>query len=487
MNLQGKRAALPARCIAAPRPRSVLRALLVAVMALLPFAPRQGLMRLAHGAAAAKIWLTTASLNDALTALPDIAFTPDLGDGHLRIDVDEAVTFQQMDGFGAAMTDTSAWLIATKLARPTRDRLMQALFNRSSGIAMSWVRIPMGSSDYTHDQYYSYDDNGRAPDPQLSNFSIRHDRAYILPVLRQARRIDPAIKFDANPWSPPGWMKSNSSLTNGGHLLSRYYGALAEYFVKFLAAYLAEGIPVYAVQPQNEPLAQTSYPSMYWDASDQARFIASYLGPTLAAAHLHAKILGFDHNWDQPGYPVTLLSDPIASPYIAGTAWHTYFGAPSAMRSVHALYPAKDTYETESSAASPADMFINAARDWSRTGVMWNIALDTSGGPLPNRSGCRGCIGLVTIDQAAGTYRFTKNYYQIGHFSRFVQPGAVRIASTSYGSRSIEDVAFENPDGGKVLVLFNGGAGAKAFQVTWHRESLRVALPAGATCTLTWR
>lgn len=430
-----------------------------------------------------RAWLTTADLSTALGPQPDARFAPGTAASGPAIAIDDGTTYQQMDGFGAAFTDTSAWLIAAKLSDATRARLMQALFSRANGIGIDWVRIPMGSSDYTHDHYYSYDDG--AADPQLAGFSIEHDLSYIVPLLQQALRINPAIKLNANPWSPPAWMKSNDSLVGGGTLLPQYYDALAAYFVKFLQAYQAEGLAIYAVQPQNEPLAQTAYPSMYWPAADEARFIAQDLGPALAAASLHPKILGFDHNWSEPGYPETLLSNAAAETYLAGTAWHTYYGSSSAMTVVHGLFPAKDTYETESSAANPADLFINAARNWSRSGVMWNIALDKSGGPLPRNINCLGCIGLATVDQAAGTYSFTRYYYQIGQFSKFVAPGAYRIASTSFAS-GLEDVAFRNPDRSLVLVVYNRSRASQAFAVCWRGMTIRLQLAAAATETLTW-
>ena len=432
------------------------------------------------------VWLTTADLDSALTPQPDQFFEPDSGRDARTIAVDDGVTYQQMDGFGAAMTDTSAWLIAAKLHGDARTRLLRALFSSTQGIGIDWVRVPMGSSDYTHDHYYSYDDNGGAADPQLAHFSIGHDLPYIVPLLRQALRINPAIKLNANPWSPPAWMKSNHSMIGGGSLLPEYYEALAEYFVKFLQAYAAQGLGIYAIQPQNEPLAQAAYPTMYWPAVDEARFIGDDLGPALAGAGLHPKILGFDQNWDQPGYAETLLRDNAAAAYLAGTAWHTYYGSSSAMTLVHGLFPDKDTYETESSVANPADLFINAARNWSRSGVMWNIALDTLGGPLPRNVACQGCIGLVTIDQAAGTYTFTRYYYQIGQFSKFVEPGAYRIASSSFGS-SLEDVAFRNPDGSEVLVVYNGSHGSLGYDVLRRGATLHSQLPAGATETLVWR
>jgi glucosylceramidase len=439
------------------------------------------------GGETVQVWLTTPDLVSGLSQQPSLTFAPARDRDAPTIQVDDTITYQQMDGFGAAVTDTSAWLIAKKLSPPARTHLMTALFSPTQGIGIDWIRVPMGSSDFTHDHYYSYDDNGGTPDPSLADFSISHDLSYIIPLLQQAMRLNPAIKLDANPWSPPAWMKSNHSMTGGGTLLSRYYGALAYYFVKFLQAYRTQGLPIFAVQPQNEPLAQAAYPSMNMSAPDEARFIADNLGPALAAADLHPKILGFDHNWAQPGYPETLLGDPSAAAYLAGTAWHSYAGTPNAMSVVHGLYPTKEVYETESSVAHPVDLFINAARNWSKTGVMWNIALDNYGGPLPNNPACRGCVGLVTIDQSTGTYRFTNYYYEIGQFSKFVLPGATRIYSTSFGGADIEDVAFKNPDRSEVVVAYNASKQVRRFSVRLGSEAVDYSLPAGGIATFTWR
>ncbi len=433
------------------------------------------------------VWVTAPDLPDGLAPQPNLTFTSAPEAALPTIKVDDSVTYQQMDGFGAAVTDTSAWLIAEKLSAATRAQLMTALFSPTLGIGIDWIRAPMGSSDFTHDHYYSYDDNGGRPDPSLSNFSISHDLTYIIPVLQQALRLNPAIKLDANPWSPPAWMKSNHSMTDGGSLLPRYYGALARYFVKFIQAYRSRGLPIFAVQPQNEPLTQADYPSMNMTARDEARFIANNLGPALADAGLHPKILGFDHNWAQPGYPETLLADPSAATYLAGTAWHSYAGIPSAMAVVHGLYPAKEVYETESSVAHPADLFINAARNWSKTGVMWNLALDNYGGPIPNNPACQGCLGLVTINQSAGSYVFTNYYYEIGQFSKFALPGAYRIFSTSFGSGNLEDAAFKNPDGSDVVVAYNGSKQKRNFKVQWGSEAFEYSLPAGGIATFVWK
>src|SRR5579864_1967989 len=300
-------------------------------------------------------WLTTSDGSIRLTPLGNLNFASDsqVADSS-TIDVNEYQQFQQMDGFGAAVTDSSAWLIYTKMSTTQRNNLMKSLFDPVNGIGISFVRIPMGASDFSVNGPYSYDDLPYGQiDPTLANFSIKHDTAYILPVLQQALSLNPSLKFMANPWSPPAWMKTNGSMLGVnkgqiGTLISSDYGPLAQYFVKFIQAYQAQGIPIYAITPQNEPLyAPGSYPGMSWAASDESNFIKNYLSPALANANLHPKIIPYDHNWDNPAYAQTLLSDPTTNRDIAGISWHCYGGSPLAMSTLHNRYPTKEVYETE--------------------------------------------------------------------------------------------------------------------------------------------
>jgi len=210
------------------------------------------------GGATVNVWLTTSDGSNQLTAQPGLTFTPDSQNADSStIDVNEHQQFQQMDGFGAAVTDSSAWLMYTRMSTSQRNDLMQRLFDPANGIGISFVRIPMGASDFSVNGPYSYDDlpPGQT-DPTLSKFSIDHDTAYILPILKQALALNPSLKFMANPWSPPAWMKTNGSMygTSNGHigtLIPSDYGPLAQYFVKFIQAYQAQGIPSCSIPPQN--------------------------------------------------------------------------------------------------------------------------------------------------------------------------------------------------------------------------------------------
>ena len=447
-----------------------------------------------------QVWLTTSDGVNHLTRQSDIQFS---GAGSSpTIAVDDTQHLQQMDGFGAAITDSSAWLIYNHMSASQRNTLMTNLFGTNASnptsIGLSFVRIPMGASDFSVTGAYSYDDlpSGQT-DPTLAKFSIAHDTSYILPVLQQAYQLNPSIRFMANPWSPPGWMKTNGSMigvVNGqtGTLISSDYGPLAQYFVKFIQAYQAQGIPIYAITPQNEPLyVPPDYPGMSWAANDESSFIKNNLAPALTSANLHPKILGYDHDWSGQSYAQTLLSDPTTNNDLAGIAWHCYNGSPTAMSTVHNQYPNKEVYETECATGisithiSTIDLLMQSVQNWSRSVELWNVALDPNHGP--HTGGCTDCNGVATIDQNTGNVTYSNDYYLLGQFSKFVVPGAYHVSASTPSSGNISDVAFKNPDGSDVVVAHNGGSSSSTFNVTWNsNQSFSYTLPAGATVSFVW-
>lgn len=414
------------------------------------------------------------------------------------INVDENVKYQTLDGLGASLTDSSAWVIQNDLDVAQRSALLQELFGAAPGISLSLLRQPMGASDFAVNGNYSYDDvPAGQTDPQLTAFSIAHDEAYIIPLLNQALGINPALKLIAVPWSPPAWMKTSGTM-NGGRLDATYLPQLAQYFLRFLQAYQQDGIAVYALAMQNEPLNSTSaYPSAAVPANLEAKFIAADLGPTLAAAGFGGvKILGYDHNWDDTGYAESLLASS-AAPYIAGTAFHCYGGDVSAQLAVHDAYPDKDIWFTECSGTVGSDfagdlvwnaenLLIGATRNWARSVSLWNLALDQDSGPT--NGGCMSCRGVVTIDTRTNPATITRNveYYALGQLARFAKVGAQRIDSNTFGSGAIEDVAFQNPDGSIVLLVLNPTMVSQAFSVAWHNTRFDDSLPAQSLATYVW-
>ena len=459
----------------------------------------------ARAPTAVDVILTTRSLDRALTPMPRIRF----GGSHERrvrvIRVDDRVRYQRVTGFGAAMTDSSAWLLYTQLPPASRELMMRELFS-AAGIHLGFIRVPIGASDFSATgQPYSYDDLAPGQsDPRLLRFSIAHDRAYITPALREVLQINPDVELIASPWSPPPWMKANHAFDNNfglGTLLPGSFRPLAAYFVKFIQAYAAEGIPITAITPQNEPGAATPYPGMSLPAPVEARFIAAYLGPALAAAGLHTRIYGGDRAAIL-GYADLLLSGPAAR-WLSGIAWHCYDGLHN-MDALHRLHPTVDQIVSECSPGiipySASALAISATRNWASAVALWNLALDDAGGPVqPKNYGCRGCTGLITVSRPAHTPKLTRAFFQLGQFSRFIRPGAVRIASDrfvheyrlgpgNYGvSAGVDNVAFLNRDGTRTLVAYNSTRAAARFAVDWHGRSFTYRLPPGATVTFNWR
>ena len=444
---------------------------------------------------AVSVWETTPTQSQLLASESGTEFAGGGSSASQVITVTPTTTYQSMTGFGASFTDSAASLVA---ASPLRNQIMTKLFDPNQGIGLDFLRQPIGASDFAT-SLYSYDDmpSGQT-DPNLANFSIAHDDSYILPLLQQALSINPQVTVMATPWSPPGWMKTSGSMI-GGTLNSSDYQVYANYLVKFLQAYKAAGVPVSLITPQNEPeYSAPNYPSSTFTATQEATFIADDLGPAIKAAGLSTGILDYDHNWNDTSFPETVLGSAAAQ-YVVGTAWHCYAGAPSAQSTVEQAYPDYATYFTECSgtqASNPSDTFadtldwetenliIDATRNYAKTVVTWNMALNPSGGPSMN---CTTCTAVVTVNNSADTATYNAEYYSLGQASKFVKPGAVRIGSNTFGSGNIEDVAFQNPDGSTALIVLNSNtSSASTFGVDENGSSFNYTLPAGAVATFTW-
>lgn len=404
------------------------------------------------------------------------------------------------------MTDSSAWLIWDKLSPATRDQLIQNLFS-PNGINLGFIRVPMGASDFTvHGVPYSYDDS-RKPDPALVHFSIAHDLAYIVPALKEALSVHPGAFLLAAPWSPPAWMKTNDNLNNlmhAGNIRRADLPVLARYFVKFIEAYKQAGIPVTAVTPQNEPSNGTAYPGAQMGPKTESAFIANDLAPALASAGLNTKIYGYDFGWSRDSMPAGfhLLHSPAAGK-LAGMATHCYFGPPTAISAFHAIDPQLDEVVSECSPGivpySTTELIISSTRNWASMVNLWNLALNPEGGPVePPNTGCTGCTGVVTINETQGTVAYTRDYYELGQFSKFIQPGAVRIGSPNFtpytyfgrgldiARPSLEDVAFQNPDGSEVLVAYDDSPAPQGFDLESGGQYAPFVLNPGETATLVW-
>ncbi|HXF95312.1 MAG TPA: family 16 glycosylhydrolase [Gemmatimonadales bacterium] len=441
-------------------------------------------------------WVTTGDRAKLLSREPSLRFAADPAGAEAAIEVDETTAYQALVGFGAALTDASAWLIQG-LPPERRERLLRELFGPAPGLGLSFTRLTIGASDFSLRHYSLADAPPGEADPGLEHFSIAENRTALLPALKRALAINPRLSIMASPWSPPGWMKTSGSLI-GGTLRPEAYGPFAEYFRRYLEAYALEGVPIRFLSIQNEPHFEPSdYPGMRLEPPARARVIGRFLGPLLRRAGLPAEILEWDHNWDQPESPLAVLGDSLARRYVAGVAWHCYAGDVAVQSRVREAYPEKDVYFTECSGGAWAPDFadnltwitrtliIGATRHWARGVLLWNLALDETHGP--HTGGCGNCRGVVTIHRSTGEVTRNAEYYALAHASRFVRPGARRVASTA-GPAGLESVAFRNPDdGSKVLIAVNTGPEARAFRVGWAGQSFRYALPSRSVVTFRWR
>lgn len=445
----------------------------------------------------ASVWLTKGDQTALLSKTGDLPIKETASPNWPVLVIDTTSVFQSMEGFGAALTGSSAYLIDEKMDAATRQNTLQKLFDPELGIGISYLRLTMGASDFSLSNF-SYDDipSGET-DFTLEHFSLSRDLEDVVPVLKEVIQIAPEIELMGSPWSPPAWMKTSGSMV-GGKLKPECYPVYADYFVRYIQAMAAEGITITAITPQNEPLYSTaSYPCMDMPAVDQLEFIKSHLGPKFVQAGITAKIIIYDHNWDVPGYPITILNDPDARQYIAGSAFHAYGGDVSAMSTVHNAHPDKDLYFTEISGGGWAtdfsdnlmwatrNIFIGTAMNWSRSALMWNLVLDQFDGPQNN--GCGNCRGVVTLNTASGQIIYNEEYYTIGHFSKFVRPGAMRIGmNIPYTLTSFEAIAFLNPDGSKVLVACNFSEEVRIFTVEQDIKHFSYTLPSKSVVTITW-
>ncbi len=400
------------------------------------------------------------------------------------IRLNPAEQFQTILGFGAAFTDASCFLL-DRMDASTRESLLSNLFSPSQ-LGLSVARTCIGASDYSTEPY-SFDESP-VPDPDLQKFTIEHDRKYILPTLRAARKINPDLFFFSSPWSPPGWMKAGGSLL-GGSMRKKYYSPYASYFVKFLQSYANEGVRINAVTIQNEVDTDQDgkMPAALWGQEYEIEFVKFHLGPAFERANLDTKIWILDHNYNLYGRALAELNDPLLCKYVDGVAWHGYGGDPTAMTKVHDAFPKKGTYWTEggpdiSSSDYASDWckwgrsFTSILRNWSQCIVGWNLLLDEKGnpniGPFP-------CGGLVTVDSKTGQLTRSGQYWAFAHFSKVIQRGA-RVVSSQGDFADVDHVALENPDGTHVLIVTNRGAkqdvacmlGTNSLTLTLEPDSL---------------
>ncbi|HEV3172685.1 MAG TPA: ricin-type beta-trefoil lectin domain protein [Actinocrinis sp.] len=453
------------------------------------------------------IWLTTT--NDSggrnvvrgLQQQSPVSFSSGNANNGTTVTVNEGTKYQQFVGAGASMTDTAGYLLGSSgsISTSTRNSVMTALFDPNNGIGLDFLRNPMGASDLAR-YNYSYDDMPAGQtDPNLNNFSISHDLTDILPLTKQAEQLNPNLKLMMNPWSAPAWMKSDDNFTSHSYLQSQYYAAYAQYYVKTLQAYQAQGVHVDYISAQNEPgcCDGSTYPTMNWNGNGLDFFTANDLLPALHSAGItNTKVLALDWNWStyasygqQEVDDATVRNDPL----FGGVAWHGYDeGSAGEQTTVHNQYPNIGQFDTEHSGGTwisnqqNEDMsnIIDYTRNWGQSVVKWSLAVDQNMGP--HNGGCGTCTGLITVhDDGSGQVDYTIEYYDMGQLTKFVKPGAYRIDSNDTSS-TVPNVAWINPDGSKALVAYNGTGSSQQFTVNWGNEHFTYSLPAATSATFTW-
>ncbi len=433
------------------------------------------------------VWVTMGNKLALLTRQPPIEFKAGSGDVTIQINPDEE--YQSIDGFGAALTGSSAYIMMQELTPSERNSLIYELFDPSKGIGISSLRITIGSSDFSLSNYTWCDQ------PGLENFAVPEtDQRDLIPALKEILAVAPDIQIIASPWSAPAWMKTSGTM-NGGSLKEEFFSDYASYLVKFIEHMADEGIRISAITPQNEPLYQTSgYPTMYMKWEDQLRLIRDFLGPEMVKYNSSTGIWIYDHNWDNTQYSLNILADETARNFIQGTAFHAYAGNVSAMKTVHDMFPAKNLYFTEISGGRWApvfwdnlkwfttNIFMGTVRYWSKNALLWNLVLDENDGP--KNGGCQDCRGVVTIDN----HKILKNeeYYALGHFCKFVRPGALRINSGT-PSGNLDWIAFKNNDQSLVLIVINTASTSTKIFVKSPVGNFPYSLPGNAIATFVWK
>jgi glucosylceramidase len=436
-------------------------------------------------------WITDPGASVLFKKMDDAVNVSATSDAVKNISIDDSREYQSIDGFGYCLTGGSAFHLHN-MDNASRTALLKELFATDSvNIGVSYLRLSIGASDLDA-QVFSYDDlPAGETDTLMEKFSIVPDKKFLIPVLKEILAINPKIKILGSPWSPPAWMKTNGS-SKGGSLKTTCYHAYALYFVKYIEAMRTEGISIDAITIQNEPLHPGNNPSLLMLPEEQRDFIRQSLGPVFKSHGIATKIIVYDHNADRPDYPLTIFRDSDAARYVDGSAFHLYAGNIDTLSSVHETFPDKNLYFTEQWVGAPGrlsenlpwhikNVIIGSMRNWCRVALEWNLAADSRLEPH-TPGGCTECVGAVTID--VNSVKRNPAYYIIAHASKFVRPGAVRIASNNING--LPNVAFRNTNGKKALIVLNESGHDQTFSVSDKGRQFNSMLAGGAVGTYVW-
>ncbi len=415
-------------------------------------------------------------------------------------------TFQTVDGFGLAITQASCYNLL-KMSPADRTAFLTEVFDRERGMGSSLIRVCIGGSDFSMDEFTWCDE------PGLEHFAVHPlDEQYLFPILDEIYAINPAVKIIASPWSAPLWMKVGEDGKTphnqwyAGHLGEAYYQDYAQYFVRWIREMQRRGYDILAVTLQNEPLNRGNSMSTYMSWQEQSNFIKWAIGPAFAAAGLQTKVLVFDHNYSYDGdygqqdYPAHIFEDPEAGRYVHGSAWHNYGGSVSVLDGVHERFPDKEIYFTEASIGTWnysfedclihdfRDIFLGTLGRWGKGVTLWNLMLDYQGKPFRPR-GCSTCYGAVSID--ASDYSLesivrNSHYYDVAHCSKVLQPGAVRLGTSGYSAAGLAYQLYRNPDGSYAALILNETGSDALLNFVTDNYAVACRIPARAVQSVTW-
>lgn len=412
---------------------------------------------------------------------------------------------QPVYGFGAAITGSTCYNLM-QMSEEDREAILQECFSPEK-MRMNFIRVSIGASDFSLDEYTCCDQEG------IEFFELHeYDRRDLLPILKQILEINPNVRIVGSPWSCPKWMKLHPETGEpydswtSGILNPKYYADYAEYFVRWVGEMEAEGIPIYAITVQNEPLNHGNSMSLYMGWEQQRDFIRDYLGPEFERNQIEAKIWAFDHNYnydnipDQQGYPLNILADKEAAKYIDGSAWHNYGGKVEELDRILAAYPDKEIFFTEASIGTWnynfekclvwdfASIFIGTLNRGGRGVTLWNLILDDKG--APNRpGGCRTCFGAIEISSESYDYASLdrkSHYYNIVHCSKVIDQDAMHIGVDSSLQEGIEMAAFKNPDSSLAIVAVNHNTEPQEVVVQGAKREFTLTIPARSIASARW-
>jgi glucosylceramidase len=422
------------------------------------------------------------------------------------ITLNPSVRFQQIDGFGVAITGSSCYNLL-RMSASNRTKLLTEVFDTLKGDGYSYIRISVGCSDFSMDDYTCCDT------PGIENFKIHDlDKRDLIPVLKEILAINPKVKILASPWTCPRWMKVNNLIDlkpydhwTSGQLNPLYYQDYATYFVKYIEEMNKEGIHIDAITIQNEPLNRGNSASLYMTWQEQAEFIKTALGPKFETAGIHTKIMVFDHNYnydnisDQFDYPVKIYGIPDAAKYVDGAAYHAYGGDKSELLDVHNAAPGKNLYFTEMSIGvwnysfdgdliwSMRELGIGTLNNYCKAVIVWNFLLDENGAPY-RPGGCSTCYGAVEISSKDyATLDRKSHYYLIAQLSKVISPGATRIEFNGYKADGLYLTAVENTDGTYGVVMLNENDNGLKITLDDGIHSFPFSVAAKSVASFRWK